>query len=191
MTPPLPAPSLDPSLFASPTPGRSSPPSASDPAANPPPPPSASGRPKDPIREILLPKTLFAGALTPGRSLVRALSPRGLAGEVLHAVRGLVYVLMLKTRSTSLPVLLSLLVALASRHLLRTDQRPPAAGPKGKDRERPFARPPPPPQPLGSLEKDEFARRDRALGGLLFRGVIWDGLTKCVCARASFLRTPR
>lgn len=161
LSPPLPSPSLDPALFAAaPAGSTKAEPSAAD-----------TGRPKDPIREILLPKTLFAGSLTPGRELVRALSPRGMLGEALHSVRGLIYVLMLRTRSSSLPVILSLLVALVSRALLRGQQ---ATGyRKGKEREGAQV-------PLGSLERDEFARRDRALGGLLFRGVVWDGLTKCV-----------
>jgi peroxin-16 len=160
LSPPLPSPSLDPALFAIPPSGSTKAPTDS----------AASGRPKDPIREILLPKTLFAGSLTPGRELVRALSPRGMLGEALHSVRGLIYVLMLRTRSSSLPVILSLLMALASRALLRGRA---AVGRKGKEREGAKVA-------LGSLERDEFARRDRALGGLLFRGVVWDGMTRCV-----------
>jgi hypothetical protein len=91
-------------------------------------------------------------------------------GEALHSVRGLIYVLILRTRSSSLPVILSLLMALASRALLRGRA---AVGRKGKEREGAKVA-------LGSLERDEFARRDRALGGLLFRGVVWDGMTRCV-----------
>lgn len=79
-------------------------------------------------------------------------------------MRGLVYVLMLKSRSTSLPVLLSLLIALVSRTLLRAERKREGQGRGG----------------VSGLEKEEFARRDRALGGLLFRGVLWEGLTKYV-----------
>lgn len=145
----LPTTSLDPAQFAP------SPPST---------PPSPSSRPKDPLKEILLPKTLYANSLTAPRDLVGRLSSRGMVGEALYAMRGLLYVLMLKSRSTSLPVLLSLLIALVSRTLLRAERK--------RDRQGRGV--------VGGLEKEEFVRRDRALGGLLFRGVLWEGLTKCV-----------
>lgn len=87
-----------------------------------------------------------------------------MVGEALYAMRGLLYVLMLRSRSTSLPVLLSLVIALVSRTLLRAERKREGQG-RGV---------------VGGLEKEEFARRDRALGGLLFRGVLWEGFTKCV-----------
>lgn len=101
--PPLPHPSFDTSLFFPPS-------SPSTPPKPLPPPPTSKG---DPVQEILLPKTLFVGSLTPGRELIRPLAgKRELAGEALHCARGLVYVLLLKTRSSSFPVLVSFLVRL-------------------------------------------------------------------------------
>lgn len=79
--PPLPQNTFDPSaLLPGPT---------QNPASPSPPPVIIS---KDPVQDILLPKTLFVGSLTPGKELVRPLrSGREVAGESLWAARGLIY----------------------------------------------------------------------------------------------------
>lgn len=173
LTPPVGSASLDPTLFDPHAPVQGSSPAASTPgSACPAPPPPSSPSRGDPIRQILLPKTLLAGSLTPARELVRPLTLRQTIGEVLHSVRGLIYVLLLRSKSSSLPVVVSLLVAIISRALLRGQRLFGRGAGKGKEREGS-------PVVVGPLERDEFAKRDKALAGLLFRGVVWDGLTKC------------
>ncbi|KAL7412516.1 peroxisome membrane protein [Mrakia frigida] len=163
--PPLPQSTFDPSILL--------PPPSTSPSTAAPPPVIIS---KDPVGEILLPKTLFVGSLTPGKELVRPLrSGREVMGESLWAARGLIYVLMLKSSSPTLPVLISFLSQLLSRQLLNP------LPPKPTHAANPLAPFPPPPSPtptFTTVEREERARRSRAMGAFLFRGAVWEGITK-------------
>ena len=112
------------------------------------------------IEDYLLPKALTPSSLRDPRALLRTLSgPTDWAAEVLYILRPLVYVLLLRPSrkpisSLRTPVAVSFMIEVAVRYLRAM---PPASA---------------------SLERAEYARRDRELFWYLFRGEIWSEWTR-------------
>lgn len=112
------------------------------------------------IEDYLLPKALTPSSLRDPRFLLRTLSgPADWAAEILYILRPLLYVLLLRpTRkpisSLRTPVAVSMIIEVAVRYLRAM---PPASA---------------------SLERAEYARRDRELFWYLFRGEIWNEWTR-------------
>ncbi|KAJ3750487.1 peroxisomal membrane protein PEX16 [Lentinula detonsa] len=122
------------------------------------------------IQEYLLPKALTTSAVKPPLSLVRSFSsPPEWLSEVLYILRPLVYATMLfSDRKSNRPLITILTMEFVSRSLRRNV--PPSA----------------------SLERSEYARRDRDMLWYLFRGTIWQSYTRPKTAHLaeSFSTTP-
>ena len=136
-----------------------------------------------PIEEFLLPKALSTDAVKNPLTLVRELSSTtDWIAEVIFILRPLIYgknvcipvltwlsnsrivlILSKNPRSTN-PLLVSLSMELLSRYLRRV------------------------PSPKSSLERNEYARRDRDLLWYLLRGSVWESYTKCVGQQLAFLK---
>jgi peroxin-16 len=135
------------------------------------------------IEDYLLPKALTPSLVRSPVSLVRPIAGAGQwVSEVLYILRPLIYVLMLKPNATNLlvrgknistsinfngtptlnalrtPLAISLLLSFISRQLRRN--------------------PPVSPSSTNSLERQEYARRDRELFWYLFRGELWSEWTR-------------
>jgi peroxin-16 len=112
------------------------------------------------IEDYLLPKALTPSSLRDPRFLLRTLSgPTDWAAEILYILRPLIYVLLSRPSrkpisSLRTPVAVSLMIEVAVRYLRAM---PPASA---------------------SLERAEYARRDRELFWYLFRGEIWSEWTR-------------
>jgi peroxin-16 len=112
------------------------------------------------IEDFLLPKALTPSSLRDPRFLLRTLSgPTDWAAEILYILRPLIYVLLLRPSrnpisSLRTPVAVSIMIEIAVRYLRAV---PPASA---------------------SLERAEYARRDRELFWYLFRGEIWSEWTR-------------
>ncbi|KAK7059012.1 hypothetical protein VNI00_001636 [Paramarasmius palmivorus] len=106
--------------------------------------------------DYLLPKALSTSAVKSPIALVRPLSSsREWLAELLYTLRPLVYATMLAyDRRSKRPLIAALTLELLSRTLRRD---PPSSA---------------------TLERSEYARRDRELFWYLFRGSIWDSYTK-------------
>ncbi|KAK1233034.1 hypothetical protein PQX77_003837 [Marasmius sp. AFHP31] len=117
-----------------------------------PPPP----RTDNSIEEYLLPKALSTSSVKPPLSLVAPLaSPQEWLSEILYTMRPLVYAAMLAyDRRSKRPLVAALALEFLARSLRRD------------------------PPPSSSLERSEYARRDREIFWYLFRGSIWDTYTK-------------
>ena len=112
------------------------------------------------IEDYLLPKALTPSSLRDPRFLLRALSgPTEWAAEVLYILRPLIYALLLRPSRKRIsplrsPVAVSIMIEVAVRYLR---VMPPTSA---------------------SLERAEYARRDRELFWYLFRGEIWSEWTR-------------
>ena len=112
------------------------------------------------IEDYLLPKALTPSSLRDPRFLLRALSgPTDWAAEILYILRPLIYVLLCRPpfkpiSSFRTPVAVSIMIEVALRYLRAM---PPASA---------------------SVERAEYARRDRELFWYLFRGEIWSEWTR-------------
>ncbi|KAF9076227.1 peroxisome membrane protein [Rhodocollybia butyracea] len=173
ISPPIPERDIDPTTLpssteTSPTLAPSSPPSSlpetpdhlknnrvplpqHTPLAVPPPPRSDIG-----IEEYLLPKALTTASVKPPLSLVRSYSsPQEWLSEVVYILRPLVYAtLLFSDRKSNRPLITILAMELVSRSLRRNV--PPSA----------------------TLERSEYAKRDRDMLWYLFRGTIWESYTR-------------
>ncbi|KAF5385445.1 hypothetical protein D9757_005329 [Collybiopsis confluens] len=122
------------------------------------------------IEEYLLPKALTTTSVKPLLSLVRPFSsPQEWMAEVVYISRPLVYATMLfSDRKSNRPLITILVMEFVSRSLRR--DVPPSA----------------------SLERSEYAKRDRDMLWYLFRGSIWDSYTrpKLSSIAASFSSMP-
>ena len=112
------------------------------------------------IEDYLLPKALTPSSLRDPHFLLRTLSgPTDWAAETLYILRPLIYVLLLRPSrkpisSLRTPVAVSIMIEIAVRYLRAM------------------------PPPSASLERAEYARRDRELFWYLFRGEIWNEWTR-------------
>ncbi|KAL0576351.1 hypothetical protein V5O48_005610, partial [Marasmius crinis-equi] len=119
------------------------------------------------IEEYLLPKALTTSSVKPPLSLVPPLaSTSEWLSEVIYVLRPLIYAAMLTyDRRSKRPLVAALALEFLARSLRRE------------------------PPPSSSLERSEYARRDREIFWYLFRGSIWDNYTKpkleAVAERAS------
>ncbi|KAJ7596998.1 peroxisomal membrane protein PEX16 [Mycena floridula] len=108
------------------------------------------------VEDYLLPKALTTASMKPSLTLVRTLSsPQDWIAESLYILRPLIYVsLLVSDRRSNRPLVAALVMELLSRALRRTS--PPSA----------------------SIERTEYARRDRDILWYLFRGTVWTGFTR-------------
>ncbi|KAH8120179.1 peroxisomal membrane protein PEX16 [Phellopilus nigrolimitatus] len=109
-----------------------------------------------PIEEYLLPKALSTTSVKSSSALMRELgSPTDWLAEIIYILRPLVYVgIISKNPKSTNPLIVSLSLELFSRYLRRV--APPSA----------------------TLERGEYARRDRDFLWYLLRGSIWQTYTK-------------
>ncbi|KAH8835308.1 peroxisomal membrane protein PEX16 [Flagelloscypha sp. PMI_526] len=110
------------------------------------------------IDDYLLPKALQTSTIKPAMSLIRALSsPQDWLSEILYILRPLVYAVLFvrdRQKKTNRALTAILVLEVLSRNLRRSV---PASS---------------------SLERAEYARRDREILWYLFRGNIWDTYTR-------------
>ncbi|KAF8202919.1 peroxisomal membrane protein PEX16 [Pholiota molesta] len=110
--------------------------------------------------DYLLPKALTTSSVKPSLSLVRPLlAPRDWIAEVVYVLRPLVYASLLVAdrrahERTNKPLIVVLFMEFISRNLRRA---PPASA---------------------TLERAEYARRDKDMLWYLLRGSIWDSYTR-------------
>ncbi|KAF9475989.1 peroxisomal membrane protein PEX16 [Pholiota conissans] len=110
--------------------------------------------------DFLLPKALTTSAVKPSLSLIRPLSAsRDWIAEVIYVLRPLVYASLIVVdrkahERTNKPLIVVLLMEFISRNLRRA---PPASA---------------------TLERAEYARRDKDMLWYLLRGSIWDSYTR-------------
>jgi len=118
-----------------------------------PPPPSKS---LSPIDDFLLPKALSSSSVKQPSALVKPLSsPKDWLSEIVYILRPLVYAALLsRDRDTSGPLAISITMEIISRNLRRS------------------------PSAHSSLERAEYARRDRTILWYLLRGSIWKSYTR-------------
>jgi peroxin-16 len=126
-----------------------------------------------PVEEFLLPKALTTSMVRSPLALMRPLSGSvQWAGELLYILRPLVYgtlkvllfmlrelilsaaVMLSRDRKSSRPLTVLVVMELLSRNLRRV------------------------PSTSATLERSEYARRDRDILWYLLRGSIWEGYTK-------------
>jgi peroxin-16 len=113
-----------------------------------------------PIEGYLLSKALTPTAVKPPSAIISPLiSPKDWIAEVLYILRPLIYVIALsrtmKSRlPSSQPLMISIAIDVFTRYIRRT------------------------PPPAETLERLEYARRDRDLFWYFLRGAIWDGFTR-------------
>lgn len=110
------------------------------------------------VEDFLLSRTLTTSSVKHPTMLVKPLlSPQEWIAESVHILRPLIYVILLsrdRERKSSRPLMASLALELVSRNLRRT------------------------PSNSSSLERQEYAQRDRDLFWYLFRGSIWESWTR-------------
>jgi len=120
----------------------------------------ASPRSQQTIEEYLLPKALSTLDVKPPLSLAKQLlNAREWASEILYLIRPLIYVIALSRatrdgKRSSSPLIISLTIELAAHYLRRT------------------------PPPSFSIERQEYARRDRDLLWYFLRGAVWTEFTQ-------------
>ncbi|KAF7306893.1 Peroxisomal membrane protein PEX16 [Mycena indigotica] len=118
-----------------------------------PPPPATESS----VEEYLLPKALTTSAVKPSHTLMKTMaSPRDWLAEIVYILRPLVYVSLLVSndKKSTRPLTAALILEVLSRILRRS------------------------PPPHASLERSEYARRDRDMAWYLLRGSIWESYTK-------------
>ncbi|KAI0788465.1 peroxisome membrane protein [Abortiporus biennis] len=175
VTPPIPEREFDPSVLpalsepsSSPTLAPSSPPSSipstpehlrnnhvplpPHPLLTPPPPTQSAL----PVEDFLLPKALTTNSVRSPIALIKRLaSPREWAGEIIYILRPLVYASMLAyDRKTNRPLITALVLEFLSRNIRRV------------------------PSSSASLERAEYAQRDKEIIWYLLRGSIWETWTR-------------
>ncbi|KAI0052852.1 peroxisome membrane protein [Auriscalpium vulgare] len=108
------------------------------------------------IEDFLLAKALTTSAVKSPTSLVKPFAtPKEWLAEGVFILRPLIYVILLSSGpKSSRPLVVSLVLELLSRNLRRT------------------------PSNSSTLERSEYARRDRDLLWYLFRGSIWESWTR-------------
>ncbi|KAH8100683.1 peroxisomal membrane protein PEX16 [Cristinia sonorae] len=118
-----------------------------------PPPPNQSPQP---VEDYLLPKALTTASVKAPTSLIRAMScPRDWLAEIVYTLRPLIYAAMLASdRQSNRPLLTALALEFLSRNLRRV------------------------PSPSSSLERSEYAKRDRDIVWYMLRGSIWQEWTR-------------
>ncbi|KAI6162158.1 peroxisomal membrane protein PEX16 [Pisolithus thermaeus] len=118
--------------------------------------PPLPGRSDSSIEDYLLPKALTTSAVRPSLQLVAPLtSIQDWLAEVIYIIRPLIYVSMLSThRHKDRALLTALAIDILSRNLRRA------------------------PSTSTSVERDEYAHRDRDLVWYLFRGSAWELYTR-------------
>ncbi|CAK5280208.1 unnamed protein product [Mycena citricolor] len=118
----------------------------------------SSSEPSDtPAEDYLLSKALTASSVKPSHALLKTLaSHRDWLAEYVYILRPLVYVSLLVTdkKQSSRPLVVALVMELIARNLRRS------------------------PPPSASLERAEYARRDRDIVWYLLRGSIWETYTR-------------
>ncbi|KAI0068235.1 peroxisome membrane protein [Artomyces pyxidatus] len=109
-----------------------------------------------PIEDFLLSKALTTSSVKSPTSLIKPLAtPKEWLSESIHILRPLIYVSLLSSeRHSNRPLVVSLALELLSRNLRRI------------------------PTNSSSLERSEYARRDRDLLWYLVRGSIWETWTR-------------
>ncbi|KAF8640658.1 hypothetical protein AX17_000315 [Amanita inopinata Kibby_2008] len=116
-----------------------------------------NSRHSDPsVEDYLLPKALTTSSVKPALALVNTLSsPIDWGAEVIYILRPLVYASLLASdRRSNRPLIAALVMEVVARNLRRT------------------------PPPSSSLERKEYARRDRDMLWYLLRGSLWDTYTR-------------
>jgi len=118
-----------------------------------PPPPTQS---PVPVEDFLLPKALNTSSVKAPTSLVQPLtSPKDWLGEFVYILRPLVYAFMLsRDRKSNRPLMTALALEFLSRNLRRVPPR------------------------SATLERSEYASRDRDILWYLLRGSIWQSWTR-------------
>ncbi|KAF8560322.1 peroxisomal membrane protein PEX16 [Imleria badia] len=118
-----------------------------------PPPP---GRADTSVEDYLLPKALTTASVRPSLQLVKPfVSIQDWIAEVIYILRPLVYVAMLtKGKHKDRALMTAFALELLSRNLRRA------------------------PSASSTVERDEYARRDRDLVWYLLRGSVWDSYTR-------------
>jgi peroxin-16 len=135
---------------------------------------TGTSRSISPVETYLLPKALSPSSVRPPTSLVRPLStPKDWMAEVVHILRPLVYgkILLnclLMGPSNSYPAVIALSHQMNSAHSLVLSL--------SLDLSSRYLRRLPPPS--STLERAEYARRDRDLLWYFFRGPIWSSYTR-------------
>ncbi|KAG8921016.1 Peroxisomal membrane protein pex16 [Tulasnella sp. 408] len=118
----------------------------------------AAAATSSPIEDYLLPKALSTLDVKPPLTLVRPLNTfRDWVSEIIYLLRPLIYVIALsraQNKKTSSPLVVSLFLELVAHYLRRT------------------------PPPSFTLERSEYARRDRDLLWYFLRGVVWKDFTQ-------------
>jgi len=109
-----------------------------------------------PVENFLLQKALSPSSVKPPTNLMRPLvSPTDWISEITYILRPLVYVIALSREGrTAHPLVISLVLDFFSRYLRRS------------------------PPPSSTLERSEYARRDRDLLWYFFRVQIWETYTR-------------
>ncbi|KAG6814063.1 hypothetical protein H0H92_003110 [Tricholoma furcatifolium] len=115
-----------------------------------------SSRSETTAEEFLLSKVTPASSVRPALSLVQSLTlPQDWLAETIYILRPLVYVsFLLYDKHSKRPIIVGLLLELLSRNLRRT------------------------PPPSATLERTEYARRDRDMLWYLLRGSVWRSYTR-------------
>ncbi|KIJ21790.1 hypothetical protein PAXINDRAFT_165179 [Paxillus involutus ATCC 200175] len=118
-----------------------------------PPPP---GRSDTSVEDYLLPKALTTSSVRPSLQLVKPLmSVQDWVAEAVYILRPLIYVAMLSTgKHKDRALITAFALELMSRNLRRV------------------------PFPSATVERDEYARRDRDMAWYLLRGSIWESYTR-------------
>ncbi|KAH0838275.1 peroxisomal membrane protein PEX16 [Lanmaoa asiatica] len=118
-----------------------------------PPPP---GRVDTSVEDYLLPKALTTASVRPSLQLLKPLvSIQDWTAEVIYILRPLIYVAMSTTgKHKDRALMTAFALELLSRNLRRV------------------------PSPSSTVERDEYARRDRDLVWYLLRGSVWDSYTR-------------
>ncbi|KAF9237324.1 peroxisomal membrane protein PEX16 [Melanogaster broomeanus] len=117
-----------------------------------PPPP---GRCDTSVEDYLLPKALTTSSVRPSLQLVKSLmSVQDWVAEAVYILRPLVYVSMLRAGKKDRAFITALALELVSRNLRRV------------------------PSPSDTVEREEYARRDRDMAWYLLRGSVWESYTR-------------
>ncbi|TFK30408.1 peroxisomal membrane protein PEX16 [Coprinopsis marcescibilis] len=111
-------------------------------------------------KDYLVSKALTTASVKPSPSLIRTLSgPRDWLAEIIHVLRPLIYVsLLVVDKKSARPTNRALITALVMEFLARNLRRTPSAS--------------------ATLERAEYAKRDKDMLWYLLRGSIWETYTR-------------
>ncbi|KIJ68494.1 hypothetical protein HYDPIDRAFT_125087 [Hydnomerulius pinastri MD-312] len=114
------------------------------------------GRSDTSVEDYLLPKALTTSSVRPSLQLVKPLlSARDWVAEAVYILRPLIYAAMLGTgKHKDRALVTAFALELVSRNLRRV------------------------PSPSATVERDEYARRDRDMAWYLLRGSVWESYTR-------------